>query len=115
MPRQIQLSVDDVRLLREIVETVGIKRPQLCKSSKVSTGWLSLLLSPKGQESRKVDAEMVKRLSDVLLKQVTKPTSDRKLSDERLTAVLGFLSRFTESAVKWMPPKIYLPGGPIPV
>ncbi len=115
MPRQIQLSVDDVRLLREIVETAGIKRQQLCKSSKVSTGWLSLLLSPKGQQPRKVDADMVKRLSDVLLKQLTKSATEQKLSEEKLTAILSFLSRFTEAAVRWMPPKIYLPGGPVPV
>jgi hypothetical protein len=115
MPRQLQLSVDDARLLRDIIEELALERTKLSKLSQVSTGWLSTVLGARWQQTKTVEAEMLTRVADVLIGHLRQRPLKPKLSEERVKAIASFLSRYTESATKLMPPKVYAAGGPLPV
>src|SRR5882724_2755362 len=115
MPRQLQLSADDRERLREIIDSAGLEQQELCGLSRVSTGWLSGLLKERGQRPKSAEVDLVKRLATVLVGQLTRLPSERKLPEDQLETFLEFLSRYTEVAAKFLPPKIYMAGGPIQV
>jgi AAA-like domain len=115
MPRQLKLSADDRERLREIIDTAGLDQQALCELAKVSTGWLSGLLKERGQRPKSAEVDLVKRLTTVLVGQITTLPTERKLPTDQAETFLEFLSRYTEVAARFLPPRIYMAGGPIPI
>ena len=115
MPRQIHLSVEDSRTLREIVDHAGLGQQELSDLAGVSTGWLSGLLKERGQRPKAVEADLARRLAATLVDRITNLPAEHKLPQNLSETFLRFLARYAEVPARLLPPKIYTAGGPIPV
>jgi len=110
--KHVLLSDEDRRLLCDIVESAELPRKSLAEAAGVSPAWLSHMLS--GQ-SRRIEAERLARVSDILAETLNSTTANDKLSEERAMVALRRLSRFSSSAARLVPPRVYPPGGPVPI
>lgn len=112
MTRQFSLSEDDRRRFAELMTALGLTGKQLAGLAKISQPWLSQVL--KGRRTS-VDGEMLERVANVLLDRLKNRTPDTKLPEDRIRVALAFLSRFSSAVAAPSSPKIYRPGGPVPV
>lgn len=112
MSRPIDVSADDSRLLREILEVVGLDQKSLSARAGVSRPWLSGLL--KEDRTKAVDVEMIERVAAILVTDLNSRPEDRSFSEDRVRIALTSLSRFTAAAAAFLPPRSHRPGKPIP-
>lgn len=111
MAAQLILSVDDARLLREILSFVETDQRGLSEQAGVSRAWLSGVLNTEKPKS--VDSGMLERLATALSGHVKSRSTSTAPEEEHARDFLTYLSRFGTSSREAA--RTYPAGGPLPV
>jgi transcriptional regulator with XRE-family HTH domain len=109
MAIKTNLSHADRRLLNEMLDALGLTQKEMASRADVSQPWLSQAL--KGKRTS-VDGEMLGRVANVLVEILGKRRPDGRFTKERTDAALNFLNGLVSGSAI---PKLYRPGGPVPV
>lgn len=111
MAAQLILSVDDARLLREILGFVETDQKGLSEEAGVSRAWLSGVLNT--EKAKSADVAMMERLAETLSLHVKSRSTNSAREEEHARDYLTYLSRFGTSTRDVG--RIYPAGGPLPV
>lgn len=111
MAAQHILSVDDARLLREILGFVETDQKGLSEEAGVSRAWLSGVLNTEKPKS--VDVAMMERLAAALSAHVKSRSTNSAREEEHARDYVTYLSRFGTSTRD--AGRTYPAGGPLPV
>jgi transcriptional regulator with XRE-family HTH domain len=109
---KVRLSNDDRSLLREILYAKGLTQKELASRTDVTQPWLSQVLSGRRTNVSEVALD---RIATVLLEYLKRRKGEKGFSNERASAAIGLLTRFSKTAGELLRPKIFRPGGPVPV
>jgi hypothetical protein len=112
MSKKIDLTDSDRRQLIELMNAVNLVQSELAKLADVNQPWLSHVLTGR---RKSVDSDMMEKIAAVISAHIKKSQDENVLPSDRAEIAYSFLGRFTPRAAALVPPKIYPPGGLVPV
>jgi hypothetical protein len=108
MGRNINLDEHDRAKFKELLDELDWNQTKLAREAAVERHWVNQILL--GRRGKRANSDLTEKVATALVGAVRGSTS---FTPERKQFFMTFLGRFSAAAP--LPPRMYMPGGPVPL